>query len=39
VPAIIEESGILAGRRPWSRALQAAVTAMPDAAPPLALSS
>jgi 5,10-methylenetetrahydrofolate reductase len=39
VPGIIEESGILAGRRPWSRALQAAVTAMPDAAPPLALSS
>lgn len=27
VPRIIEESGVLAGRRPWSRALQAAVTA------------
>ncbi|HUG62071.1 MAG TPA: methylenetetrahydrofolate reductase [Methylomirabilota bacterium] len=27
VPGIIADSGVLAGRRPWSRALQAAVTA------------
>ncbi len=36
VPGIVEESGVLGGRRPWSRSLQAAVTAAAAAErPPL----
>jgi 5,10-methylenetetrahydrofolate reductase len=40
VPGIVEESGILAGRRPWSRALQAAVTRRAqEQTTPIAMSS